>query len=45
VEGEDAEKHPGEVIYTSVEEAKAYVEQTGVDLLVVSIGSVTLATA
>jgi fructose-bisphosphate aldolase class II len=40
VEGEDAEKHPGEVIYTSVEEAKTYVEQTGVDLLAVSIGTV-----
>ena len=40
VEGEDAEKHPGEVIYTSVEEAKAYVEQTGVDLLAISIGTV-----
>lgn len=40
VEGEDAEKHPGEVIYTSVEEAKSYVEQTGVDFLAVSIGTV-----
>ncbi len=40
VEGEDAEKHPGEVIYTSADEAKAYVEQTGVDLLAVSIGTV-----
>jgi len=40
VEGEDAEKHPGEVIYTSVEEAKAYVDQTSVDLLAVSIGTV-----
>ena len=40
VEGEDAEKHPGEVVYTSVEEAKAYVEQTGVDFLAVSIGTV-----
>ncbi len=40
VEGEDAEKHPGEVIYTSVEEAKAYVEQTGVDCLAVSVGTV-----
>jgi fructose-bisphosphate aldolase class II len=40
VEGEDAEKHPGEVIYTSVDEAKAYVEQTGVDLLAVSVGTV-----
>lgn len=40
VEGEDAEKHPGEVIYTSVEEAKAYVEKTHVDFLAVSVGTV-----
>jgi fructose-bisphosphate aldolase class II len=40
VEGEDAEKHPGEVIYTSVDEASAYVAQTGVDFLAVSIGTV-----
>lgn len=40
VEGEDAEKHPGEVIYTSVEEARAYVERTQVDFLAVSIGTV-----
>ncbi len=40
VEGEDAERHPGEVVYTSVEEARAYVEQTGVDCLAVSIGTV-----
>lgn len=40
VEGEDAEKHPGEVIYTSPEEAGAYVEQTGVDFLAVSVGTV-----
>ena len=40
VEGEDAEKHPGEVVYTSVDEAKTYVEQTGVDCLAVSIGTV-----
>jgi fructose-bisphosphate aldolase class II len=40
VEGEDAERHPGEVIYTSPEEAKAYVERTGVDCLAVSIGTV-----
>lgn len=39
VEGEDAEKHPGKVVYTSVEEAKAYVERTQVDLLAVSIGT------
>jgi fructose-bisphosphate aldolase class II len=40
VEGEDAEKHPGEVVYTSVKEAQAYVQQTGVDFLAVSIGTV-----
>ncbi len=40
VEGEDAEKHPGGVVYTSVEEAKAYVARTGVDCLAVSIGTV-----
>lgn len=40
VEGEDAEKHPGEVIYTSVDEAKTYVDQTNVDFLAISIGTV-----
>lgn len=40
VEGEDAEKHPGEVVYTSIEEAKAYVERTRVDFLAVSVGTV-----
>jgi fructose-bisphosphate aldolase class II len=40
VEGEDAEKHPGEVVYTSVDEARTYVEATGVDFLAVSIGTV-----
>ncbi len=40
VEGEDAAKHPGENEYTSVEEARAYVERTGVDCLAVSIGTV-----
>jgi fructose-bisphosphate aldolase class II len=40
VEGEDAEKHPGEVVYTSVSEAGAYVKRTGVDCLAVSIGTV-----
>lgn len=40
VEGEDAEKHPGAVVYTSVEEAAAYVQETGVDFLAVSIGTV-----
>jgi len=40
VEGEDAERHPGDVVYTTVEEAKIYVEATGVDFLAVSIGTV-----
>lgn len=40
VEGEDAANHPGEVIYTSVEESRAYVARTGVDCLAVSIGTV-----
>ncbi|HID82319.1 MAG TPA: ketose-bisphosphate aldolase, partial [Thiotrichales bacterium] len=40
VEGEDAERHPGEVRYTTVEEAKRYVDETGVDFLAVSIGTV-----
>lgn len=40
VEGEDAERHPGEIAYTSVSEAKTYVERTGVDFLAVSIGTV-----
>lgn len=40
VEGEDAARHPGEVIYTSPEEAGEYVRRTGVDCLAVSIGTV-----
>lgn len=40
VEGEDAEKHPGEVQYTTVEQAKEYVSKTGVDFLAVSVGTV-----
>lgn len=40
VEGEDAERHPGEIAYTTVAEAKDYVEQTGIDFLAVSIGTV-----
>lgn len=40
VEGEDAEKHPGEVVFTSVADAQTYVTQTGVDFLAVSIGTV-----
>lgn len=40
VEGEDAERHPGDVVYTSAAEARQYVEATGVDFLAVSIGTV-----
>jgi fructose-bisphosphate aldolase class II len=40
VEGEDAERHPGDVQYTSVDEAQRYVDRTGVDFLAVSIGTV-----
>ena len=40
IEGEDAERHPGEFAYTTPEEAKIYVEETGVDFLAISIGTV-----
>lgn len=40
VEGEDADRHPGEVVYTAPEEAERYVRETGVDFLAVSIGTV-----
>ncbi|MCG8429077.1 MAG: ketose-bisphosphate aldolase [Chromatiales bacterium] len=40
VEGEDAERHPGEVVYTTAADAKTYVDATGVDFLAVSIGTV-----
>lgn len=40
VEGEDAERHPGEVVYTSPDEAERFVQETGVDFLAVSIGTV-----
>ncbi len=40
VEGEDAKLHPGEVAYTTPEEAERYMEETGVDFLAVSIGTV-----
>jgi fructose-bisphosphate aldolase class II len=40
VEGEDAERHPGEVVYTSVDAARRYRDETGVDFLAVSIGTV-----
>lgn len=40
VEGEDAQRHPGEIAYTTLEDAKNYVDETGVDFLAVSIGTV-----
>lgn len=40
VEGEDAERHPGEVAYTTAAEAKTYHDATGVDFLAVSVGTV-----
>jgi len=40
VEGEDATRHPGKIAYTTAAEAKKYREQTGVDFLAVSIGTV-----
>ncbi|GBD42137.1 D-tagatose-1,6-bisphosphate aldolase subunit KbaY [bacterium HR39] len=39
-EGEDAELHPGEIVYTSPDEAEAFVARTQVDFLAVSIGTV-----
>ena len=40
VEGEDAERHPGEMSYTAPEEACEFVKRTGVDCLAVSVGTV-----
>lgn len=40
IEGEDAERHAGELVYTSVLEAKEYAQHTGIDFLAVSIGTV-----
>lgn len=39
IEGENAASHLGEVIYTSAEEVKVYVDRTSVDFLAVSIGT------
>ena len=39
IEGQDAEPHLDEIVYTMVAEARAYVEKTGVDFLAVSIGT------
>jgi len=40
VHGEDSERHPGTITYTTVAEAKGFVERTGVDFLAVSIRTV-----
>jgi len=40
VEGEDAERHPGKIAYTTVADAKTYIAETAVDFLAVSIGTV-----
>ncbi len=40
VEGEDAKRHPGNIAYTTAEDASTYVTQSGVDFLAVSIGTV-----
>lgn len=40
VEGENAINNLGEVVYTSSEEAKVYVERTKIDFLAVSVGTI-----
>lgn len=40
IEGEEAERHPGETVYTVPAEAETFVERTGVDSLAVSIGTI-----
>ena len=40
VEGEDAERHPGDIQYTGTEEARRFIDETGADFLAVSIGTV-----
>lgn len=40
VKGDEAERHPGVVSYTTPAEAKGFVKRTGVDFLAVSIGTV-----
>ena len=40
IEGEEAEHHPGDAVYTVPAEAKRFVERTGVDFLAVSIGTI-----
>ena len=40
VEDDDAKKHSGKVVFTTISDAKRYLDETGVDFLAVSIGSV-----
>lgn len=40
VEGEDAARHPGQLIHTSPEEVNRFIAETGVDFLAVSVGTV-----
>lgn len=40
VKGDESERHPGVVGYTTPAEAKGFVERTGVDFLAVSVGTV-----
>ena len=40
IEGEDAVRHPGEVAYTTIKEAREFVDNTEIDFLAVSIGTV-----
>lgn len=40
VEGEEAQRHPGKMRYTSADEAARYVAATGVDFLAVAVGTV-----
>jgi len=40
MEAENGETNPNAPIYTHIEEAKAYIEKTGVDFLAVSIGTI-----
>lgn len=40
VEGEDAQRHPGEVVYTLPAQARDFVVRSGVDCLAVSVGTV-----
>ena len=40
MEAEDGSTNPNEPVFTPIEEAKAYIDKTGVDFLAVSIGTI-----